>query len=120
MTLSGMSREDSIGRLRKRATPWDIVVIGGGATGIAVAMDAASRDLDVLLVEQSDFGKGTSSRSTKLVHGGVRYLRQGNITLVRDALRERTLLRNNAPHLVHDLPFLIPCRNFWQRITELD
>ena len=78
-------------------------------------MDAASRDLEVLLVEQSDFGKGTSSRSTKLVHGGVRYLRQGNITLVRDALRERTLLRNNAPHLVHDMPFLIPCRNLWQR-----
>ncbi len=69
----------------------------------------------MLLVEQSDFAKGTSSRSTKLAHGGVRYLRQGNITLVRDALRERTLLRNNAPHLVHDMPFLIPCRSQWQR-----
>ena len=115
MTAGGMSRDDSIRRLRQRTTPWDIVVIGGGATGVGVALDAASRGLDVLLLEQSDFGKGTSSRSTKLVHGGVRYLRQGNITLVRDALRERTLLRNNAPHLVHDMPFLIPCRNLWQR-----
>nr|WP_146532720.1 glycerol-3-phosphate dehydrogenase/oxidase [Rubripirellula reticaptiva] len=111
-----MSRDESIDRLRQRTTPWDIVVIGGGATGVGVAMDAASRGLDVLLVEQSDLGKGTSSRSTKLVHGGVRYLRQGNITLVRDALRERTLLRNNAPHLVHDLKFLIPCHNLWQRL----
>jgi glycerol-3-phosphate dehydrogenase len=110
-----MKRNDAIERLRARTTPWDLVVIGGGATGIGIALDAASRDLDVLLLEQSDFGKGTSSRSTKLVHGGVRYLRQGNITLVRDALRERTLLRNNAPHLVHDMPFLIPCRSLWQR-----
>ncbi len=115
MTSGGMKREDSIQRLRQRTTPWDMVVIGGGATGVGVALDAASRDLDVLLLEQSDFGKGTSSRSTKLIHGGVRYLRQGNITLVRDALRERTCLRNNAPHLVHDMPFLIPCHNLWQR-----
>ena len=115
MTSSGMNREDAIHRLRQRSTPWDIVVIGGGATGIGVALDAASRGLDVLLVEQSDFGKGTSSRSTKLVHGGVRYLKQGNIRLVRDALRERALLRDNAPHLVHDMQFLIPCRNLWQR-----
>ena len=110
-----MKRNDAIERLRARTTPWDLVVIGGGATGIGIALDAASRDLDVLLLEQSDFGKGTSSRSTKLVHGGVRYLRQGNITLVRDALRERTMLRKNAPHLVHDMPFLIPCRSLWQR-----
>lgn len=115
MISNGMRREDSIERLRQRTTPWDMVVIGGGATGVGVTLDAASRGLDVLLVEQSDFGKGTSSRSTKLVHGGVRYLRQGNITLVRDALRERTLLRNNAAHLVHDLPVLIPCSNLWQR-----
>tara|TARA_R110002049_G_scaffold182485_2_gene350319 strand:- start:50093 stop:51682 length:1590 start_codon:yes stop_codon:yes gene_type:complete len=115
MTSTALSRAGSIERMRQRTTPWDIVVIGGGATGVGVAMDAASRGLDVLLVEQSDFGKGTSSRSTKLVHGGVRYLRQGNITLVRDALRERTLLRDNAPHLVHDLAFLIPCHNLWQR-----
>lgn len=115
MTSTGMSREASVDRLRGRTSPWDIIVIGGGATGIGIALDAASRGLDVLLVEQSDFGKGTSSRSTKLVHGGVRYLRQGNITLVRDALRERTLLRNNAPHLVRDMPFLIPCGSLWDR-----
>ncbi len=110
-----MSRENNIARLRGRTEPWDLVIIGGGATGVGIALDAASRGLDVVLLEQSDFGKGTSSRSTKLVHGGVRYLQQGNITLVRDALRERSLLRNNAPHLVHDMPFLIPCRNLWQR-----
>lgn len=111
----GLNRAESIERIRHRTDPWDIVIIGGGATGIGVALDAASRGLRTVLVEQSDFGKGTSSRSTKLVHGGVRYLEQGNITLVRDALRERTLLRNNAPHLVHDMPFLIPCRSWWQR-----
>lgn len=115
VSTHGMSRERSIERLRQRSEPWDIVVIGGGATGVAVALDASSRGLDVLLVERSDFGKGTSSRSTKLVHGGVRYLQQGNITLVRDALRERSRLRTNAPHLVHDMPFLIPCDNLWQR-----
>ena len=101
--------------LEQRATPWDLLVVGGGATGVGIALDAASRGLEVVLLEQSDFGKGTSSRSTKLVHGGVRYLKQGNLTLVRDALRERTLLRNNAPHLVHELPFLIPCRSRWER-----
>ena len=116
MTQAGMTREASLERLRQRTSPWDLVVIGGGATGVGVALDAASRGLDVVLLEQSDFGKGTSSRSTKLVHGGVRYLRQGNITLVRDALKERSLLRKNAPHLVHDMPFLIPCRSLWDRI----
>ncbi|GAB5405209.1 MAG: glycerol-3-phosphate dehydrogenase/oxidase [Aureliella sp.] len=115
MTSTGMCRENAIRRIEDRTKPWDIVVIGGGATGIAVALDAAARELDVLLLERADFGQGTSSRSTKLVHGGVRYLKQGNITLVRDALRERTLLRNNAPHLVHDLQFLIPCRGLWER-----
>ncbi len=110
-----MNRDASIKRIRDRSEPWDVVVIGGGATGVGVAMDAASRGFDVALVEQSDFGKGTSSRSTKLIHGGVRYLQQGNITLVRDALRERTLLRRNAPHLVHDMPFMIPCESRWQR-----
>lgn len=113
--MTALDRDQSLARVRHRATPWDLIVIGGGATGTGVALDAASRGLDVLLLEQSDFGKGTSSRSTKLVHGGVRYLRQGNLALVRDALRERGLLRENAPHLVHDLPFLIPCRSRWQR-----
>lgn len=110
-----MNREESIRRIRQREQPWDIAVIGGGATGVAIALDASSRGLDVLLVERSDFGKGTSSRSTKLVHGGVRYLEQGNLTLVRDALHERELLRRNAPALVHDLPFFIPCQSLWQR-----
>jgi glycerol-3-phosphate dehydrogenase len=92
---------------------WDLIVIGGGATGVGVAVDAATRGYKTLLLEQHDFGKGTSSRSTKLVHGGVRYLRQGNISLVREALRERGLLRQNAPHLVHDLPFLVPSYSWW-------
>jgi glycerol-3-phosphate dehydrogenase len=112
----GLRRGASLERVTSRSKPWDITVIGGGATGIGVAMDAAVRGLSVLLVERSDFGIGTSSRSTKLVHGGVRYLQQGNLTLVRDALRERARLRENAPHLVHDLPFLIPCRNLGQRM----
>jgi glycerol-3-phosphate dehydrogenase len=115
MTTLGMNRETSLQRLKDRRVPWDLVVIGGGATGVSVALDAATRGLSVALAEQSDFGKGTSSRSTKLVHGGVRYLRQGNITLVRDALRERTLLRKNAPQVVHDLQFLVPCHNLWER-----
>lgn len=93
---------------------WDMIVIGGGATGVGIAVDAASRDYSVLLLEQSDFGKGTSSRSTKLVHGGVRYLKQGNISLVREALEERAILLRNAPHVAHDLSFIIPCPNWWQ------
>lgn len=116
MNRDAMSRGAALKRILARDRPWDMIVIGGGATGVGVALDAAARDFDVLLLEQSDFGKGTSSRSTKLVHGGVRYLRQGNITLVRDALRERSLLRENAPHLVHDMAFLIPCQNLWQRL----
>ncbi|MDH7480373.1 MAG: glycerol-3-phosphate dehydrogenase/oxidase [Armatimonadota bacterium] len=93
---------------------WDIVVIGGGATGIGIAIDAASRGYRTVLVEKYDFGKGTSSRSTKLAHGGVRYLQQGNISLVLEALRERGLLRQNAPHLVHDLPFVVPRYDWWE------
>ena len=91
-----------------------MLIIGGGATGIGVAVDAASRGYSVLLLEQSDFGKGTSSRSTKLIHGGVRYLQQGNISLVMEALRERGILRNNAPHLVHDLAFIVPNYDWWE------
>ena len=94
--------------------PWDFVVIGGGATGLGVAVDAASRGYDVLLLEGDDFGKGTSSRSTKLVHGGVRYLGQGNISLVMEALKERGRLRQNAPHLVHDLAFVVPSYDWWE------
>ena len=93
---------------------WDMIVVGGGATGVGVAIDAAARGYDVLLLEQSDFGKGTSSRSTKLAHGGVRYLEQGNIGLVMEALKERGLLLQNAPHLVHDLAFVVPNYDWWE------
>ncbi len=89
-------------------------MIGGGATGAGVAVDAASRGFSVLLLEREDFGKGTSSRSAKLVHGGVRYLEQGNVSLVMEALRERGILRRNAPHLVHDLPFVVPNYSWWE------
>ena len=109
-----MNREEMSGRILDRTDPWDMLIIGGGATGIGVAVDAASRGYDVLLLEQSDFGKGTSSRSTKLIHGGVRYLQQGNVSLVMEALRERGILRNNAPHLVHDLAFIVPNYDWWE------
>ena len=95
-------------------SPWACVIIGGGATGVSIALDAASRGYRVLLLEQHDFGKGTSSRSTKLVHGGVRYLEQGNISLVMEALKERGLLRQNAPHLVSDLAFVVPSYAWWE------
>src|SRR6201992_4190689 len=101
-------------KVKSRATPWDIVVIGGGATGVGIAVDAASRGFAVLLLERMDFGSATSSRSTKLVHGGVRYLEQGNISLVMEALKERGLLRQNAPHLVHDLAFIVPNYVWWE------
>lgn len=93
---------------------WDIVVIGGGATGLGIAVDAASRGYETVLLEQSDFSKGTSSRSTKLVHGGVRYLAQGDISLVLEALHERGLLRQNAPHLVKNQAFIIPSYDWWE------
>jgi glycerol-3-phosphate dehydrogenase len=109
-----VNRLQMLERARSRNTPWDIVVIGGGATGVGVAVDAAARGLEVLLLEAKDFGKGTSSRSTKLIHGGVRYLEQGNISLVMEALKERGLLRQNAPHLVHDLAFIVPNYSWWE------
>ncbi len=109
-----MRREEMLGRIRERREPWDIAIIGGGATGMGVAVDAASRGFSVVLVEGHDFGKGTSSRSTKLVHGGVRYLEQGNIPLVMSALKERGLMRQNAPHLVHDLAFVVPNYSWWE------
>jgi len=102
-----MRREDSLRQIEEHRQ-WDLLVIGGGASGLGVALEAVSRGYRTLLVEQHDFSKGTSSRSTKLIHGGVRYLRQGNFTLVRDALRERGRLIRNAPHLVHDLAFVVP------------
>jgi len=101
-------------RIEAHSQPWDMIVVGGGATGVGVAIDAASRGYDVLLLEQSDFGKGTSSRSTKLAHGGVRYLEQGDLGLVMEALKERGLLLQNAPHLVHDLAFVVPNYDWWE------
>ena len=109
-----MKREAMLARVQARTTPWDMVIIGGGATGIGIAVDAATRGYDVLLFEREDFGKATSSRSTKLVHGGVRYLEQGNVSLVMEALKERGLLRQNAPHLVHDLAFIVPSYSWWE------
>jgi len=103
-----MQRDSVLSRLRSGAEVFDILVVGGGASGLGAALDAASRGYRVALIEQADFAKGTSSRSTKLVHGGVRYLKQGDISLVRSALRERGLMQRNAPHLVHPLAFVIP------------
>ncbi|MFM6991648.1 MAG: FAD-dependent oxidoreductase [Rhodoferax sp.] len=106
-------RADLLARLAA-APDFDIAVVGGGATGLGVALDAASRGLRVVLVEAQDFAKGTSSRSTKLVHGGVRYLAQGNISLVREALHERTVLLRNAPHIAQPLAFVLPCYRWWE------
>jgi glycerol-3-phosphate dehydrogenase len=109
-----MKREEMLAKVKDRTEAWDILIIGGGATGVGTAIEAASRGYQTLLLEQSDFGKGTSSRSTKLIHGGVRYLRQGNISLVLEALKERGILYRNAPHLVHNLPFVVPSYDWWE------
>src|SRR3974390_1541746 len=109
-----MNRKETWNQVTAHPDPWDMIVVGGGATGVGVAIDAASRGYRILLLEQSDFGKGTSSRSTKLAHGGVRYLEQGNIGLVMDALKERGLLLQNAPHIVHDLAFVVPNYDWWE------
>jgi glycerol-3-phosphate dehydrogenase len=103
----------------KEGKTWDVLVIGGGATGLGVALDAASRGFKTLLLEQSDFAKGTSSRSTKLVHGGVRYLAQGRIRLVYEALHERGLMQKNAPHLVKKQSFIIPCYSNFEKYKYL-
>lgn len=107
-----MNREAEL-KKAKSCKEWDMLVIGGGATGLGVALDSATRKYKTLLLEGSDFAKGTSSRSTKLVHGGVRYLGQGDISLVLEALRERGLLRQNAPHLVKNQSFIIPNYEWW-------
>ncbi|RYD46756.1 MAG: FAD-dependent oxidoreductase, partial [Verrucomicrobiaceae bacterium] len=109
-----MKREQHLQQIRNAGKPFDFCIIGGGATGLGAAVDAASRGHTVVLLEQADFAKGTSSRSTKLVHGGVRYLQQGNVSLVLEALRERGRLTKNAPHLVHDLSFVIPNYSWWE------
>jgi glycerol-3-phosphate dehydrogenase len=109
-----MKRSELLAKIRTDQN-WDVIVIGGGATGLGTAVDAATRGYKTLLVEAHDFAKGTSSRSTKLVHGGVRYLAQGNVTLVYEALKERGRLRQNAPHLVKPLPFVVPSYKFWSK-----
>ena len=109
-----MNREITLQYVKDNPDVWDFAIIGGGATGLGVAVDAASRGYKTLLLEQGDFAQGTSSRSTKLIHGGVRYLQQGNISLVVEALKERGLLRKNASHLVHDLEFIIPNYDWWE------
>jgi glycerol-3-phosphate dehydrogenase len=100
-------RATLLARLRE-PQPWDCVIVGGGATGLGIAVDAAQRGLRVALIEAREFGSGTSSRSTKLVHGGVRYLAQGNVKLVHEALAERAVLLRTAPAIVHPLEFIVP------------
>lgn len=114
---AALTRSTLLARLRasQNETPWDVIVVGGGATGLGTAVDAASRGYRTLLLEGSDFAKGTSSRATKLVHGGVRYLASGNIPLVREALIERGRLLSNAPHLVHSLGFIVPAYHLCDR-----
>ena len=108
-----MSRAASFERLSSEG-PFDLAIIGGGATGLGVALDAALRGYKVVLLESHDFAKGTSSRATKLVHGGVRYLAQGNVSLVREALHERAVLLRNAPHLAQPIPFVMPSYRWWE------
>lgn len=110
-----MEREDFLKDLKDKRRQWDFIVIGGGATGLGVAVDAVTRGYSTLLLEQSDFAKATSARSTKLVHGGVRYLQKGDVALVREALRERGYLRRNAPHLVKNQRFIIGNYKWWEK-----
>ncbi|MGH9653501.1 MAG: FAD-dependent oxidoreductase, partial [Bryobacteraceae bacterium] len=106
-------REDALREIGA-GREWDVIVAGGGATGLGTALESVSRGYRTLLLEAEDFAKATSSRSTKLVHGGVRYLRQGNIKLVREALRERGRMLRNAPHLAHRRAFAIPAYALWE------
>lgn len=107
-----MNRSENLQTL-DQTSQWDVLIIGGGATGLGIAVDAAARGYKTLLIEKIDFAKGTSSRSTKLVHGGVRYLQNGDVSLVIEALKERGIMRSNAPHLVRDLSFIIPSYDWW-------
>ncbi|HEX9079047.1 MAG TPA: glycerol-3-phosphate dehydrogenase/oxidase [Desulfuromonadaceae bacterium] len=109
-----MTRTELLQRLDDPRHVWDMIVIGGGASGLGTAVEAAGRGYRTLLLERHDFGAGTSSRSTKLIHGGVRYLKQGNVALVLEALHERGLLIRNAPHLVHNLAFVVPLYDWWE------
>jgi len=112
-TAAPFKRAELFDRLIQK-NEYDLAIIGGGATGLGIALDAASRGLSVVLFESDDFAKGTSSRSTKLVHGGVRYLAQGNVSLVHEALHERATILRNAPHLAQPLSFLMPCYKYWE------
>lgn len=109
-----MNRDAYLQELKAHPRYWDMIVIGGGATGLGTAVEGAARGYKVLLLEQHDFAKGTSSRSTKLVHGGVRYLQQGNVSLVIEALKERGRLIHNAPHIAGNLPFVVPVYDWWE------
>jgi len=109
-----VDRGSMVSRLETEPRRWDVLVIGGGASGLGCAIEAASRGYRTALFEAGDFARGTSSRSTKLVHGGVRYLKQGNVSLVLEALKERGLLRRNAPHVVSELPFVVPNYDWWE------
>lgn len=110
-----MNRAEMMHRLLNEPGPWDVLIIGGGATGLGAALEAAARGYRTALVEQGDFAQATSSRSTKLIHGGLRYLQRGELPLVRESLRERGRLLRNAPHLVHPLAFVIPHYSRWHR-----
>ena len=110
-----MNRDELLARAADRGEPWDVLVIGGGATGLGAALDATTRGFRTLLLERGDFACGTSSRSTKLIHGGVRYLRQGNLALVRESLRERELLLKNAPQFVKARAFVVPGYRWWEK-----
>ena len=109
-----MDRQAYLARLKEAPEFWDVIVIGGGDTGLGTALEAVARGYSTLLLEQHDFAKATSSRSTKLVHGGVRYLQQGNVSLVMEALKERGRLLENAPHIAHNLPFVVPVYDWWE------
>jgi len=113
--MSELGQHESAWNRLSEEENWDILVIGGGATGLGIALHAAASGLKTALVERNDFAQGTSSRSTKLIHGGVRYLQQGNVKLVKEALHERGLLMQNAPHLVHNMEFVIPTYKRWKR-----
>lgn len=108
-----MDRISLLNDIKREGPYWDVIIIGGGATGLGTALESVSRGYRTLLLEQSDFAKATSSRSTKLVHGGVRYLQQGNVSLVMEALKERGRLLQNAPHIAHNLPFVVPVYEWW-------